>query len=276
VSGQDQAENGAGIPIQRKAIEDFCRRERVELVAIAEDAGVSGAIADRPGLVEVEQAIAGGGVEVVIVHRLDRLARDLLVQERLLADWTSRGVKLLSVMEPDLDEDSPERKFVRQLLGAVAELDKARVVARLRWGRQAKARQGGFPGGQVATGYRLEGKRLVVDPEEARVVRRIAAMKRRGATAYRIAKTLNEDGVSTKKGKLWTPAGVTKLLRSAQVRGRISYEGEQVSGKHPALVRGRGFGPLPQGTPTSDTEAAGSGFSGSGKCRRSVGRRVRE
>jgi DNA invertase Pin-like site-specific DNA recombinase len=238
VSGQDQAENGAGLPIQRAAIEDFCKRERIELVDVAEDAGVSGAIEDRPGLMEVERAIAGGQVEAVVVHRLDRLARDLLVQERLLADWTSRGVKLLSVMEPDLHEDSPERKFVRQLLGAVAELDKARVVARLRWGRQAKAQRGGFPGGQVATGYRREGGRLVVDPEEAKVVKRMASMRRRGATAYRIAKTLNDEGIPTKKGRKWTPAGVTKLLRSAQVRGRISYEGDQVKGDHPALVRG--------------------------------------
>lgn len=238
VSGQDQAENGAGIPIQREAIEEFCQRERIEVAGLAEDAGVSGAIEDRPGLVEVERAIAGGQVEAVVVHRLDRLARDLLVQERLLADWTSRGVRLLSVMEPDLHENSPERKFVRQLLGAVAELDKARVVARLRWGRQAKARRGGFPGGQVATGYRREAGRLVLDPEEARVVKRIAAMKRKGATAYRIAKMLNEEGIPTKKGREWTPAGVTKLLRSAQVRGRISYEGEQVKGEHPALVRG--------------------------------------
>jgi len=111
VSGQDQAENGAGIPIQQKAIQGFCRREKIELVGIAEDAAVSGAIEDRPGLVEVEQAIAGGDVEAVVVHRLDRLARDLLLQERLLAEWTARGIKLLSVLEPDLDEDSPDRSL---------------------------------------------------------------------------------------------------------------------------------------------------------------------
>jgi len=124
------------------------------------------------------------------------------------------------------------------MLGAVAEFDKARVVARLKWGRQAKAQRGGFPGGQVATGYTLRDGRLVVDPEEAKVVKRIASMRRKGATAYGIAKTLNEDGIPTKKGKRWTPAGVTKLLRSAQVRGRISYAGEQVKGQHSALVRG--------------------------------------
>ena len=239
VSGQDQAENGAGLPIQRQAITAFCQREKIELAGIAEDAGVSGAIADRPGLVAVEQGIASGEVQAVIVHRLDRLARDLLVQERLLADWTSRGVKLLSVLEPNLGEDSPERKFVRQLLGAVAELDKARVVARLRWGRQAKARRGGFSGGQVATGYKLEGGHLVVDPEEARTVKRIAAMKRKGATAYAIAKVLNGEGIPTKRGKRWTPAGVTRLLQSAQARGQISFDGERTKGQHPALLRAR-------------------------------------
>jgi len=198
---------------------------------------VSGAIIDRRGLVQVEEAITGG-VQAVIVHRLDRLARELLVQERLIADFTARGARLISVSEPDLDDGSPERKFIRQMLGAVAELDKARVVARLRWGRKAKAAAGGFPGGQVATGYRLEKGRLVVDPEEARIVKRIVALRKAGVTAYTIAKTLNAEGATTKRGKRFTPAGVNKILRSAQARGRISYDGRQAKGDHPALIRG--------------------------------------
>lgn len=235
VSGHDQAENGAGLPIQRKAIETFCRQQGITLVGIAEDAGVSGAVADRPGLVEVEGAIRGRGVQAVVVHRLDRLARELLMQERLLADWTAQGVKLISVSEPDLDEGSPDRKFFRQILGAVAEFDKARIVARLRWGRQAAAKAGKFVGGRVALGFDLVDGELVVNPEEAETVKRVWALRRRGLSYHKIAATMEAEGRPTKRGGKWAAATVRRLLLSAQVRGKISFEGKAVKG-HKALV----------------------------------------
>ena len=83
------------------------------------------------------------GVRTVLIERLDRLARDLMIQEHIIQDLQRRGIALVSVAEPDLCSDDPTRKLMRQIMGAIAEYDKAMVVLKLRGARQrAKAKTG--------------------------------------------------------------------------------------------------------------------------------------
>jgi len=237
VSGQAQVDNGAGLPIQHQAIQAFCRRHEMSLVRVVEDRGVSGNIEDRPGLVEVEEMLRCGAAQAVLVHRYDRLARDLMIQEITIARWAELGAPVISVLEGEAG-DNPSRVMVRQIMGAVAQYDRAMTVARLRWGRQMKARRGGFAGGQVALGYQSVDGRLEIDVAEAATVRMIVGWKREDWSCYRIAKELNRRGVPTKRGRTWYPGTVRRLLSAAQPRGRMSFAGETVKGEHPALVRG--------------------------------------
>jgi len=91
VSTATQAGNGAALEVQQEAIAGFCRQQRWQLVRVVEDPGLSGEIKERPGLVEVEEALRSGGAEAVVIHRFDRLARDLIVQELTSAGWTAPG-----------------------------------------------------------------------------------------------------------------------------------------------------------------------------------------
>ena len=53
------------------------------------------------------------GTKLVLVEKLDRLARDLMVQETIIGDLRKNGFDLISVMEPDLLQDDPSRKLMR-------------------------------------------------------------------------------------------------------------------------------------------------------------------
>jgi hypothetical protein len=94
VSTDKQAEEGLGLAAQEKAIRAFLRDRRARSSHLFEDRGVSGAVEDRPALSELLQSLQPG--DVVLVARLDRLARDLLVQEVLLRDIRHRGADLAS------------------------------------------------------------------------------------------------------------------------------------------------------------------------------------
>jgi DNA invertase Pin-like site-specific DNA recombinase len=239
VSSSGQAENGGGLEIQRQAIASFAKRKRWEVAGVVEDAGVSGALEDRPGLVEIEHLLREGAAEVVVVHRLDRLARDLLVQESLIADWQRLGAQVVSVEEPDLCEGSADRKLLRQVLGALAEFNKARLKAQLKWGREQAAKKGRHPGGGAPLGYNLEGKLLVVNPEEAATVKRAAALRRRGMGWQRIAKTLDAEGRATKRGGAWAPNTVRKMLHGAAAKGMIRFAGQEYRGQQDAILKSR-------------------------------------
>ncbi len=94
-------------------------------------------------------------MKVIIIEKLDRLARVLMIQERILADFKGRGVTLISVAEPDLCSTDPTRTLLRQIVGAVAQYDKASIVSKLRAARQRQREQHGRCEGAKPYGARL-------------------------------------------------------------------------------------------------------------------------
>lgn len=97
---------------------------------------------DRPSLAELMVALEqnGEGIESVIIERLDRLARDLMVQETIIDAMAKGGASLLSATDgDDLLTNDPTRKLIRQVLGAIAEYDKQMTVQKLRVASGAEA-----------------------------------------------------------------------------------------------------------------------------------------
>jgi hypothetical protein len=91
-------------------------------------AAVSGAdpIESRPGIVAALARIAGNGVRTIIVETANRFARDLMVQEVGFAMLRDLGITLIAADSPaSFLDDGPTSKLIRQILGAVAEFDKA-------------------------------------------------------------------------------------------------------------------------------------------------------
>jgi DNA invertase Pin-like site-specific DNA recombinase len=168
VSTDNQAQEGT-IEIQRQALAEYVEGQGHELVEIFSDEGVSGGLEDRPGLAALFDHLEGHpDSDGVLVFKLDRLARDLYIQEHLIKKLEGIGKILYSVKEPDLDSLDPMRKAFRQFMGIVAELEKAFITMRLSGGRINKARKGGYAGGATALGYTAKDKELQVDiPPEA-------------------------------------------------------------------------------------------------------------
>ena len=131
---------------QRKAIEAFARSHGYSIVEEFYDAAVSGAdpIEARPGFTALLARIAGNGVRTVIVETANRFARDLMVQEVGFAMLRDLGITLIAADSPtSFLDDGPTSKLIRQILGAVAEFDKAMIVAKLRGARERVRRTKG-------------------------------------------------------------------------------------------------------------------------------------
>ena len=88
------------------------------------------------------ERIAGNGVRTIIVETANRFARDLMVQEVGFAMLRERGIDLIAADSPNAFlDDGPTAKLIRQVLGAVAEFDKAMTIAKLRGARERKRRE---------------------------------------------------------------------------------------------------------------------------------------
>jgi DNA invertase Pin-like site-specific DNA recombinase len=131
---------------QRAAIESHAKSAGYRIVDTFYDAAVSGAddVLGRPGFAAMMKRIEGNGVRTIIVQTANRFARDLMVQEVGFKMLRDRGIDLIAADSPHaFVDDGPTSKLIRQVLGAVAEFDKAMTVAKLRGARERKRREHG-------------------------------------------------------------------------------------------------------------------------------------
>ena len=97
----------------------------IKIVKVCPEEGVSGTSESesRPAFSEMMAAMLANGTRTVLVERLDRCARDLMVQESIIADFKRKGLSIISVYEPD-----PSRVLMRQMLGAFFQYEKTLVI----------------------------------------------------------------------------------------------------------------------------------------------------
>jgi DNA invertase Pin-like site-specific DNA recombinase len=204
VSGKGQIE-GDGFTRQLKAIKEYAATHDLKIVNVYREEGVSGTkeSADRPAWSELMTALHSNGVKVVIVERLDRLARDLMIQETIVADLRKYGFELVSVAEPDLMANDPTRILVRQMMGAVAQYEKSQIVLKLRGARLRKKAKTGRCEGRKPFGYKQG---------ETEVLSRIKELRAEGLGFDRIAARLNAEQVATRTGKPWHGVVINRIL----------------------------------------------------------------
>lgn len=212
VSGKGQV-NGDGFVRQEEAIKSYCKQNGLVLGRVYREEGVSGTTEDRPALAELFVSLEGEVhvVRTMVIERIDRLARDLMVQEAIINDLISKGVKLISVEEGDnLLKDDPTRILIRQVLGAVAQYDKTMVVQKLRVARERKRKKNG----------KCEGRKGYTEKMPA-VVAIVKSMRKDKKSFPCIADFLNRNEFTTLYGSPYHGYDVSNLwytLRDMELR----------------------------------------------------------
>jgi DNA invertase Pin-like site-specific DNA recombinase len=211
--------------VQRAAIRKWATANGHKVVAWQTDV-ISGAseLRDRAGWCEAAALVKSGKAQGVVVARLDRLARDVMVQELLLHKLSDLGGVVLSTRESE-DEllngasKDPSRKLIRVICGAISEYDREMTVDRLAAGRQAKATRGGYAHGALPYGYRSAKGKLVPVPAEQRALAKMKALASQAVPINEIARVLTAEGYPTKRGGRWCGATVARIHKRANTTG---------------------------------------------------------
>jgi DNA invertase Pin-like site-specific DNA recombinase len=194
---------------QREAVTAFAKSAGFQIVAEFFDAAVSGAdpIESRAGFAALLDRIEGNGVRTVIVEDATRFARDLITQETGIIALIGRGVRVLTSAGDDLTAtDDPFKIAMRQIAGAFAQLEKARLVAKLRHARERIRAEKG----------RCEGRKPI-PAEVVAEARRLARKNPRTGerrSLRQIAEELAKLGHVGPSGKPYFPASITHMLES--------------------------------------------------------------
>ena len=148
-------------------------------------------------------------ISAIVVESCDRLARTLMVQEAAIQQLRKAGIKLYvckngTLLDYAADSGDPYLNMQRQMLGVLAEFEKANMCHRLERGRENKLAKTGRCEGRKPYGAR---------PGEAEVLAHIKQMKKDEASSYQISCSLNANGFKTRYGRPWTGDNVRSILR---------------------------------------------------------------
>jgi DNA invertase Pin-like site-specific DNA recombinase len=210
--------DGFGLELQDTAIADLAGTEGLDLVATFTDEGICGAesIDVRVELGKALDYLAEHPGTALIVPRLDRLARDLIVQEQCLADAWRTGATVLSCSpteriycQPD-NPDDPARTLIRQVLGAVAAYERAMIRLRMTRGRRRLIAQQGWAGGPTPYGWEC--------PTERALLADVTAWRSARVPWRTIAARLNSARRPKRNGAPWTHGELQRTWARATAR----------------------------------------------------------
>ncbi len=200
--------DGDGFFRQEQTIRNYSKG-KFEIAQIFREEGVSGTITDRPALADMIISLEqnGHGVNTVIIERIDRLARDIMVQETILNNFRTIGISVISATDGDLIDNDPTRKLIRQVMGAIAEYDKDMTVLKLRAARERIRRRG----------KKCEGRKSYRDvmPD---VIGRINLLSSQRVSSGKIAEILNETGYKPTSGICFTSQIVRNIRHNHMKR----------------------------------------------------------
>lgn len=227
-----------GLEVQRTAIEEYCQQNGHIITGWVTDEGESGA-KERPGFDNIIYGdISNPPCETVVVAKSDRVARDINIYYYYKMMLLKKDIKLISVAE-DFGQFGVFSSMLEAFTLCVAEMERENITKRTSGGRAAKAAKGGYSGGQPPMGYRVENGRLIINPEEAKVVRFIFDRKFAGHTMLSTVDALNEAGFTTRRGKKFVISTVQSIWNNERTyRGEYRYgNGEWVKGEHEPILK---------------------------------------
>lgn len=125
---------------QRRELDAYCQRQGWKTV-IYDDSGVSGAKEDRPALNKLLKDAASGKIGVVVVWKIDRLARSVVHLLQVLQQLQAAGVGFVAATQ-QIDTTTAYGRMVTTFLGAVAEFERSLIVERVKAGLSRAKAQG--------------------------------------------------------------------------------------------------------------------------------------
>lgn len=236
---------------QREAAESYIASQKhegwVALPTRYDDGGFTGANTDRPALQKLMTDIKDGKIDCVVVYKVDRLSRSLIDFVQLLELFEQHHVTFVSVTQ-HFNTNTSMGRLTLNILLSFAQFEREIISERTRDKMAAARKKGKWVGGRVVLGYDLdrEHHKLVVNPQEAELVREIFTLYLRERSAMKVITILNERGVQMKRyvtqsgkavgGGEFRKSHVYTLISNPIYLGKIPYHGQLYPGLHEPIL----------------------------------------
>jgi site-specific DNA recombinase len=233
--GLDQSFNS--LHAQREACESYVASQRHE--------GFSGGNMDRPGLVHLMEDIAAHRIDTVVVYKVDRLTRSLADFAKIVEAFDAQGVSFVSVTQ-QFNTTSSMGRLTLNILLSFAQFEREVTGERIRDKIAASKKKGIWMGGVLPLGYDHRDRQLIVNPEEAKLVKEIFTQYLKLGNVFDLKRYLDQKGRRSKVritaigkkhgGELFGRGALYHLLANPIYVGEISHKKQIHPGKHEAIL----------------------------------------
>ena len=196
---------------QKEFFVQYAARNGHELFRVYADEGISGTSLKKRGeFLRLLRDAEKGLFQMVVVKDISRFARNTVDALQSIRKLKAMGINTV-FLTANMDSMG-DSEFVLRLFSAMAQEESNNLSKRVKWGKKINAEKGRVP--QRIFGYdRVDNFTLVINPEEARIVRKIFSLYiDRGLGCRTISIQLNRVGDRTKFGSEWNARGVRRVL----------------------------------------------------------------
>lgn len=210
------------ITAQVRAMTEYATDEKYNVIGIYKDEALTGTADDRDDFIRMIKDSKSGLFDTILVHKLDRFARNRYDSAYYKRQLKLNGVRVVSVLER-LD-DSPESIILESVLEGMAEYYSANLAREVKKGHNENALQAKHNGGIPPLGFDVgPDRRLVINEFESIAVNIIFTMYAGGHTYQEIIDELNKEKFKTKLRKPFTKTGLHSILGQEKYIGTFIY-----------------------------------------------------
>jgi DNA invertase Pin-like site-specific DNA recombinase len=240
VSTKEQAEKGLSIPAQLKAIREYAKSHGFRILEEYVDEGESAKTSDRPAFKRMmKRCQKDKSIDAIIVHKIDRFARNNIDFYACKAILKKEGIALISVTENI--EETPAGQFLEGVCVAMAQFYSSNLAEEVLKGMKEKFERGEWPV-TAPVGYKNvrdeKGHAYVIQDEKtAPLIRQMFELYATGQySLISLSEEMAKRGLRSKKGKLLTAERIRQILRNKFYIGKMVMWGKEVLGKHKPIV----------------------------------------
>jgi site-specific DNA recombinase len=259
--GLDQEFNS--LDAQREASEAYIKSQTHEgwccLKDAYDDGGFSGGSLERPALQQLLEDVKARKLDVIVVYKVDRLTRSLADFAKLVELFDANGVSFVSVTQSFNTTSSMGRLTLNVLL-SFAQFEREVTGERIRDKLAASKKKGMWMVGVIPYGYKLENRKLLIDPREAEKVKLIFALYLELKSLPKLAVALADRGILSRQssygegktigGQPFRVGALSHLLSNRIYIGEVRHHKQHYPGEHEAILDNATFDTVQDGLAT--------------------------
>lgn len=225
VSSDEQAKEGFSLEVQGEKNTAHIAAQGWELFDRYIDAGKSAKDLKRPDMQRLLTDIDKGNVNIVVVHKLDRLTRNIGDLHELLMLFDKKEIKLVSIME-NIDTSTAMGRMFVYMLGIFAQWYRENLSEEVIKGQKKRAENGLRNSATRPYGYEVlpSDLSLVINEEEAPIVQRIFQQFVNGWGRIKIARELNKEGIPARDGGIWYESVINSMIVNPTYIGAVHWK----------------------------------------------------